>query len=71
MLIKFKLLIANTIMTFVPIILATIVIIGMAKVYTKGIENNQGININGNPFAELSEKQSPTYIDINKIWMWK
>lgn len=67
MLIKFKLLIANIIMTFVPIILVTIAIVGMAKIYTKGIENNQGININGNPFSDLSIKKSPTYIDINKL----
>lgn len=67
MLIKFKLLIANIIMTFVPIILVTIAIVGMAKIYTKGIENNQGININGSPFSDLSIKKSPTYIDINKL----
>ena len=67
MLIKYKLLISNVVMTFVPIILCTIVIVGMAKIYTKGIENNQGISINGNPFAELSVKKSPIYIDINKL----
>lgn len=67
MLIKFKLLIANIIMTFVPIILVTIGIVGMAKIYTKGIENNQGININGSPFSDLSIEKSPIYIDINKL----
>jgi len=67
MLIKFKLLIANVIMTFVPILLSAIVIIVIGEVYIKGIESNQGINLNGNVFEDLSVKTSPNYVDINRL----